>query len=196
MHEEPRPPPEERFHANVIGLGELVYDIVKKVNATGNFIINPELVKITICILDKLDHTTIIDTFIHKSTYNKSNEALPFEEHCWTKIHEKDKSFFLENAGEIFGDLQMNRVDAFSRMFGANDEHGNPIVPERDEEEIWEYFKSLVKITIKYIHEKRQPKLLRRGSEEIRRYEKDDFFSDVDIARHADLWKIQFHFPQ
>lgn len=194
MNQNTRPPPEERFHANVIGLGELIYDLVRKVNAKGHNLINPELVKLAVCLLGKLDHGAVINTFIHKSNNNARGELVPFEHHCWTKIKAHDRSFFLENAGEIFSDLPMNRVDAFSRMFSLVDSDGNPVVPEEDEAEIWDYFESLVKIAIKYIHNRRGPTLIRRGTEEIRRYNSDDFFSKVDIARHAELWNMDLEF--
>lgn len=196
MHQDSRPPPEERFHHNIIELGQVIHDLVEKVNSKGHKIINPEVVNFAVCILSKLNHVSVIDTFIRKSSYDEEGNPVPFKEHCWTKIRARDRKFFLENAGEIFSNLPSNRVDAFGRMFSLKDEDDNPVVPKEDEDEIWEYFESLVRISIKYVHQKRKPKLIRRGTEEIRRYEVSTFFSDINIAHHAENWSIELHYTQ
>lgn len=192
-----KPSPEERFHTNLVGLGELIFDLVTEVNAKGHNIINPEVVKLAVCLLYKLDHVTVINTFISGSNkLDKNGHPVPFEEHCWTKIKARDRSFFLDNAGVIFHELPCDRIDAFSRMFSITDADGNPVVAKEDENEIWEYFESLVKIAIKYIHFKRQPQLVRRGTEEIRRYKANNFLENVDLSQHAKHWDLTLEFPE
>lgn len=190
-----RPSHEERFHVNVVGLGHVICDLVKTVTRKGHTVVNPQLVDLAVCLLSKLDCVTVIETFIYKSNENEGEDTMQFEDHCWTKIKNRNRSFFIENAGEIFSDLPANRVDAFSRMFSMVDKDGKSMVPEDDENEIWDFFESLVKIAIKYIHSKRKPQLLRRGTEETRRYEDDTFFSKVDLSRHAECWEIDLVFP-
>ncbi len=191
-----KPSHEERFHVNVVGLGHVICDLVKTVEGKGHTVVNPHLVELAVCLLSKLDHTTVIETFIYKSNEKEGEDDMLFEDHCWTKIKNRNRSFFIENAGEIFSDLPANRVDAFSRMFSLVDKQGNSVVPEDDENEIWDFFESLVKIAIKYIHSKRKPQLLRRGTEETRRYQDDTFLSKVNLALHAECWKIDLVFPE
>jgi len=193
MEKSGSPSPEERFHTNVVGLGELLYDIVREVNNKGYQIITPQVIELAVRVLEKLDHTTVIHTFINKSHEKEGNTDL--KEHCWEKIRVRDRTFFLQNAGKIFSDLPMSRVNAFSQMFSLKDTDGNFVVSKEDEEEIWEYFESLVKIAIKYIHEKRQPILIRHESEEIRRYE-NTFFEEVDLSFHAKSWGIELEFNE
>lgn len=194
MEKTDKPSPEERFHANVVGLGELLYDIVKEVNGKGYEIVTPSMIELTVRVLEKLDHVTVIHTFISKSY--EGERIAEFKDHCWEKIRGRDRTFFLQNAGKIFSDLPMvptNSVNAFSKMFSLKDAEGNFVVSKEDEEEIWEYFESLVKIAIKYIHEKRHPVLIHRESEEIRRYE-NRAFENIDIVRHARSWGIDLEF--
>jgi len=190
MEKTGKPSPEERFHANVIGLGELLFDIVKEVNGKGYDILTPKAIEVAVRVLERLPHTSIINTFIKKS---HETEIKEFKDHWWEKIRGRERTFFLQNAGKIFSDLPMNQVNAFSKIFSLKDAEGNFVVSKEDEEEIWEYFESLVKIAIKYIHEKRHPILIRRASEETRRYE-FSLFDFVDIGEHAKAWEIDLKF--
>ena len=193
MEKSAKPLPEERFHANVVGLGELLHDIVKEVNEKGYEIVNPQVIELAVRVLEKLPPVTVIRTFISKS-HEEERERIPgLESHCWEKIRIRDRTFFLQNAGKIFSDLPMSRVNAFSKMFSLKDSEGNFVVSKEDEEEIWEYFESLVKIAINYIHEKRQPILIRHETEEIRRYEQRAF-ENVDITSHGKAWSMELEF--
>ena len=184
----------DRFHTNVIGLGELIHDVVKDVNSRGHFVVEPALVNLAVRILERLPSNSVIDTFIEESNTSKDGSPLTIEDHCWTKIKLRDRSFFINNAGEIFSGLPGDRIDAFSKMFGSFDSEGNPVVPSDDEDEIWLYFESFVKIAIKYIHENRKPVLIRRGSEETRKYQDESFFRSVDLRTHADRWGVVLDF--
>lgn len=188
--ENSKPSPEERFHANVIGLGELLFDIVKEVNSKGYNIMTPKAIEVAVRVLERLPHTSIINTFIKKS---HEKEIKEFKDHWWEKIRDRERNFFLQNAGTIFSDLPINQVNAFSEIFSLKDAEGHFVVSKEDEEEIWEYFESLVKIAIKYIHEKRHPILIRSASEETRRY-KVSLFDFVDVGEHAKAWGIDLEF--
>lgn len=188
------PSHEERFKANVVGLGDLILEIVKEVNDKGHFVVEPAVVNLTVRVLERLPSKAIISTFINKSNTAADGNVFSLEKHCWSKIRSRDRSFFVENAGEIFNGLPVERIDAFSKMFSAVDENGKPIVPEEDEEEIWEYFESFVKISIKYIHENRKPVAIRTGTEELRKYQDESFFADVNLLDHADNWNIALAF--
>ena len=80
-----KPSHEERFHVNVVGLGHVICDLVKTVEGKGHTVVNPHLVELAVCLLSKLDHTTVIETFIYKSNESEGEDDMPFEDHCWTK---------------------------------------------------------------------------------------------------------------
>lgn len=184
----------DRFHTNVVGLGELIYDVVKDVNSRGHFVVEPALVELTVRVLERLPSNSLIDTFIEKSNTSKNGSPLSIEEHCWTKIKVRDRSFFINNAGELFSGLPGDHIDAFRKMFQSFDSEGNTMVSSEDEDEIWLYFESFVKIAIKYIHGNRKPVMIRTGSEEMRKYQEESFFGDVDLLSHADKWGVVLEF--
>jgi hypothetical protein len=187
------PSAEERFKENVITLGSLICELVEDLQNRGHFVVNPSVVALAVAVLNELEPRSIINIFISKS--NDTVEGSTPIEHCWEKIRNRDRSFFLDNAGSIFSDLPSSRVDAFSKMFSSTDEKGNPLVCQENEDEIWDFFDSLVKISIKYIHENREPCLIRESHQEIRKYQRD-FFEDVDIGYHSKVWGINLTFPE
>ncbi|GAG94211.1 unnamed protein product, partial [marine sediment metagenome] len=70
-----KPSHEERFHVNVVGLGHVICDLVKTVEGKGHTVVNPNLVELAVCLLSKLDHITVIETFIYKSNENEGQET-------------------------------------------------------------------------------------------------------------------------
>jgi len=132
MENSSKPSPEERFHANVIGLGELLFDIVKEVNSKGYNIMTPKAIEVAVRVLERLPHTSIINTFIKKS---HEKEIKEFKDHWWEKIRDRERTFFLQNAGTIFSDLPINQVNAFSEIFSLKDAEGHFVVSKEDEEE-------------------------------------------------------------
>lgn len=185
----------QRFHTNAVGLGELIHDVVKDVNSRGHFVVEPAVVNIAVRILERISSNSVINTFIKKSNTDKCGNPFPLEDHHWTKIRLRDRNFFINNAGEIFSGLPGDRIEAFSKMFGSFDSEGNPVVSSEDEDEIWLYFDSFVKIAIKYIHENRNPVSITKGSEKTNKYLKEDFFPEVDLSSHAASWNINLTFP-
>jgi hypothetical protein len=189
--------PEERFYENVLGLSELIYDIVCDAKEKGFPVVSPEIIRFAISALSFLDKKSIIETFIDKSEHTCISCAgeRNFVNHCWNKIHAKDKDFFLKNTNVLFNQLPPNRVKIFGEMFSAKDEDGNPIVNPEDEEEVWEYFHSLVKIAIKYVHEQRDPIILNRDGKEQKGYTNlNNAFPEMEIEKHAQKWDIYLPF--
>jgi hypothetical protein len=191
------PSAEDRFHQNVLGLAELIYDIVCDVQEKGFPVVSPPILEFAIGILRGFSSKQVIETFICKAneaSVQTTEEEDCFEDHPFVKIYHQDRDFFLSNTNILFSQLPPDRVRLFGEMFSGKDESGNPIVPEEDEEEVWEYFKSLVRIALKYIHQQRQPILIREAHQEIRKYQRPDVFSDIDLARHATLWELNLPF--
>ena len=81
-------------------------------------------------------------------------------------------------------------VKPLTRMFDNLED----LRKHKDEDEIWLYFESFVKIAIKYIHGNRKPVMIRTGSEEMRKYQEESFFGDVDLLSHADKWGVVLEF--
>ena len=173
------PSHEQRFYENIIDLNELIYELICICYENGYKEIHPSLVKLVGNVLERFDKTKIIDNFI-----NYSNEY-------WDKIMIHDRSFFIDNARNIFQDLPIDKVDAFKILFTAKDKHNNSLITKEDENSIWDFFD---RICIKYIHDKREPKnkLTENGLKPIYTVK---FFPDIKLQKYSKHWNVSLQWP-
>lgn len=136
-------PPEERFKVNVITLSQLIYNVVCDAANRGFNIVDSKLIVIASGILAGYNNRIIIDNFIKRSYL------------CWGQILTKHRQFFSEKSDDIFRDLPMGKVSAFKQLFESKDKNGNPVISPEIEEQIWNFFHTFVKISIKYIYKER-----------------------------------------
>lgn len=178
------PPPEERFHQNVIGMSQLVYDLVDSAFRRGYKIINPNLVALCEGILSFWNKRSLIDGFIRHSHAH------------WDQIHRRDETFFERHAKDIFKGLPLDKVDAFKELFTLRDDHGQHVIKQDDRDAIWDFFGSLIKISIHYIHDNRKPKIRvdTTGSRQL--IYTQVFCNDIDLEHHARVWGVDRKFPQ
>lgn len=174
-----------RFHANIIALSDLIYDIVLDASKRGYETVSPTLVSLGRMALETFDRKWTIDGFIQHG-----------HEH-WDNIRNRNESFFEENAGNIFNGLPMNNVDAFKKLFTLKDEAGNFVVPQEDRESVWKFIECMIIICIKYVHEMREP-FTRKGEDgKIRKfYARGNFFEEItNLNHHAKIWNIKLEWP-
>ena len=159
------PSHEERFYRNVVDLTKLVYELITICSKHGATDIDPKLVDLAGMILSQINKVTIITNYIYYSHQH------------WDSMKERSRQYLMDNAKYIFRDLPMDKVDAFKILFTARDKNGQNIISRSDEEAIWKYFDSLVKISIKYVA--------------FRRKTEPDFFKNIDLQYHASKWGVQ-----
>ena len=127
----------DRFFSNAQGLFDLIYDFVFVANKRGIKTVEPEIVKFAgVVIFTALNKELVIKKFIEKS-YDH-----------WDKISKKDEMFFLDHAQDVFVGLPLEDVNAFRQLFIVPD-----ALTEDDKDTLWEYFESLIRISIIYLHE-------------------------------------------
>jgi hypothetical protein len=126
---------------NVEGLFQLISELVNSAYQSGHKIVSPYLVNFAGFILFKLDKEYVIKTFIEKSHKH------------WGQIRLKDEDFFITSAGKVFAGLPMDSVNAFKELFLLKMSNGERFVSDDDRDAIWEYFESLVRISIHYLQE-------------------------------------------
>lgn len=158
-------PAEERFHTNIVGFGNLAFQLISDANAAGFKTINPKLVELACTIINRYNNIEIIDNFIYFSHPSEIKQyeltknggaqatitlnALSMENH-WDKIYVRNENYFIEHANKIFSKLPMNNVNLFKDLFELKDSNGNQVINENDRNLIWDYFDSFVNISIKY----------------------------------------------
>ena len=177
-------PPEDRFHRNVLDLTTFIQDLVGNVFDRGYDIINPNIIGLVSGFLKGYDKTKLIRNFI-KYSYPH-----------WDQIRIKDNEFFNENAMEIFRDLPINNINAFQALNNLKDERGDKVICDDDREAVWDFFHSLVKISIKYIHQNRSPAIRTDSHGNKRPVYMDHFMDEVELELHAKLWRIELEFSR
>lgn len=133
-----------RFFDNITDLSEYTFDLVSNLFNSGVKIVNPSVVKLASCVVEGLDKDKLITGYIMHSYKH------------WNQIKDHNRYFFSKDGCDIFGKLPLNSVQAFRDLFTLKKEDGTHVVDGEDADILWEYFESLCKIGIKYIHNKRK----------------------------------------
>lgn len=176
------PSHEERFHNNMIDLGKLLHELISTCYDRGITIVNPVLVPMAMTYVEGMEKRKVIENFIERS------------KHVWDKILQRDESFFAENTQQLFMDLPNDAVKAVATLFTARDKEGKYIISEDDREAIWVFFDSFLKICIKYIHDKREPKVktdngVRKLMYRVRYQDK------IDLLDYAKRYNLELKWP-
>lgn len=152
--------PAQRFKSNIKGLTSLLIDTIKVCSENNYSIISPYMLQAASAIMELYDDDLIINTFINSSYRG------------WSSVLRKDPNYFLENSKNIFGNLPVNVGECIDKLINAP----CTIVPTDDKNLIWEYFHSLVKISIRHIHEQRK--------------KDSQSFKEIDIDSISREWKV------
>jgi hypothetical protein len=131
----------ERFILNARGLFNLISELVENAHKQGFKIVNPKLVGFAGIVLFNIDKSFVINKFIEKSHLH------------WDKILNKDDTFFFENASDVFVGLPTDKINAFKDLYSLKNQDGTNFVEDDDKDALWEYFESLVRISITYLLE-------------------------------------------
>jgi len=178
------PPEEERFMANVLDLIDLVHELATICWDAGRKDINPQLVLMAEGFLESYDPVKLIEIFIGHSYPH------------WSKINDREETFFIENAHLIFQHLPVDtsNINAFKIFFTATNDEGEHIIVQDDRDAIWHIFDSLVKICIKYIHRVRGVKLV-KTKDGLRPAYKLKKFPQIKVREQARIWNIELPIP-
>jgi hypothetical protein len=151
----------ERFFMNVEGLFQLVSELVNTSYQSGYKIVSPYLVNFAGFVLFKMDKEFVLRSFIEKSHKN------------WNQILIRDEEFFVNSAGKVFAGLPLDSVNAFRDLFLLKTNSGERFVSEDDRDAMWDYFDSLVRISIHWLQENpEQNKWFMDMDELIRKWKK------------------------
>ena len=172
-------PDEERFAANANILGKAILQAITELYNKGYQTVPPLLVQIAVGVIASYDKHQLIQGFIENSHAK-----------CWDSIRERDEEFFVENVGTVFRYLPTQQVDLFKDLYMTRDKDGKPVITDMLKTQIWNLFDSMIKISIKYIHNQRGPYADANGQ-----HYKCDFYEDIDIRTHAEKWRLTLNFP-
>lgn len=173
----------DRFYDNMIDLYSLIHELISICYEKGYTQVNPNMVQLVGTFLQAYDRNKIIDNFIE------------YSHDYWYDIISRDEKSICNNIKHIFRDLPSDKVDAFRVLYEARDKQGNRIVDKEDIDAIWDFFDSLIKICVKYIHDKRNPNMKKCDDGKLKPVYKNAFFRDIKIQDYAKRYKIELTFP-
>jgi hypothetical protein len=174
---------EVRFYDNMLGLTQLIQELTTACWEAGHEIIPPITLTIAEQYLKTYDKNKLVYNFID------------FSHKYWNEIKDRDENFFIEHANEIFRDLPLDKVNLFATLFTSKDKEGKYVIEIADREAIWEYFESLVKIGIKYLHRVRGPKI-KQMPNGIKSVYEHPILQHVELKKHAKRWNVKLEgFP-
>lgn len=179
-----KPSEEERFMTNVLDLTDLVHELATICWDAGRKDINPQMVLFAEKYLESYDKISLIEVFI-KHSYKH-----------WDQIKDRNETFFVENASEIFQYLPVDskNINALRLFFTATTDDGEHIIVQDDRDAIWNIFDSLVRICIKYVHKARGFKLV-KTPKGLRPAYKTRKFPDIKVRELARQWEITLPIP-
>ena len=169
----------ERFYENLIDFGRLITELVSICHEKHVNVIHPTLLQIGIDYVAGMDKVKIIENFIESS------------KGVWDKIVNRDETFFSEkqNGEKLFVGLP-NVVEHIYVLLTSRDEDGLPLITDEDKMAVWNYADSWLRICIRYIHDKRKPKLVPTADGRYERKYSVRYQADLKILPYAEHYGV------
>jgi hypothetical protein len=141
--------------------------------------LNVDLIKNVVLNKDKF---YLIKTFIETS--------YPY----WDNIKSKNDDFFINNSDKIFGEYaKYDELNSIKVIFGKNAQ-GNPAVDNETKDSLRPFFNSLIKISIRYIFECKEPNIERieeDGKKKVKISYKSNAYPHIRVLDVAKLWGVE-----
>jgi hypothetical protein len=96
-------------------------------------------------------------------------------------MESRNLQLMLEKSFLLFEEIGEDKIEEIARLVSKKNVEGG-----EDVERAWKILESLVRVSLRYIHEKRQPVLVN----EAMQYKEPDFFSQIDLHRYANLYRL------
>ena len=168
----------DKFKTNIIALLDIIHELLEDFSKRADIKINPQLVMLGKSFINTCSSSMIIDTFIDKS----------FEH--WDRIKTRDEKFFVENCDTIFGDIPLLDTSILKTIYETTDRKGSQLLSDDDKETLWKFFESMVKLSLKHIHEQREPVLKMVENRNEKLYSKK-LYDYVNLSEHSKIWSVE-----
>lgn len=173
---ESKPSDEERFSRNIIDVVRVIKELITICYSEGKTLIKPSLITLAQAALESYDKNALIENFIS------------FSFKFWDQILNKEDRFFIDNSESIFAGLPVNHVNAFRELFEVK-EDGKCIITDDEKNCVFLYFISFVKISLHYIHKKREPVIVIKNDKKIKLW-KNKYKSEIRLVHYAKLFDV------
>jgi hypothetical protein len=165
-------PPEERFKERLIQFIEYTKSLVVEANEHGiETPVSPFILDLSVNFIGKEDADKIITTFVLRSFQN------------WHRIHKHDLPFMKGEGLKSFYGIPEKNLKDFTALFDVVKPNGEKLLTPEAEAKLWEFFESLVRISVCYVHMQRKP-------DPVTKKYTANFFPDMKVKAQVELWKI------
>jgi hypothetical protein len=166
------PPPEERFKRRLIEFIEFTKSVIVEGTAAGiQTPVSPLIMDLSKAFIEKEDAGKIVTTFTIRSLKS------------WDRIKSHDVEY-IKNAGtSVFDGVPQKSVEDFKSLYDVKRPDGTKLFNETIEAGVWDYFESLVKLAVCYVHKERCPDPV------TKKYTKN-FFPDMKVKSEVERWGI------
>lgn len=189
-------PEEVRFFANTKQLLGILRKHFEELNKNGYTTITTQKIDIGLAVFETMDKHYVIHRFIKFTHAN------------WDQIHARNSDFFINNSSQVFSAMSKENFNILNELFTLKDAKGKPVVTEELKNLVLDFFSTMVKCSIKYIHKNRSP-----YSFEGQNFYENEFLLfpslcavdannipiptivPVNIDHHISMWKVKVDFP-
>ena len=166
------PPPEERFKSRLIDFIEFTRNLISDANNAGiNTPVSPLIFDLGKAFIEKEDAGKIVQTFTIRSLKN------------WDKIKSRDIGYIKGEGMSFFNGVPPAHLKACSDLHDVLRPDGTKLFNESVNDIVFDYFDSLVKLSVCYAHIQRCPDPV------TKKYTKN-FFPDMKIKSEVERWGI------
>jgi hypothetical protein len=164
--------PQERFKERLVQFIDFTKSLVIEANEHGiETPVSPLILDISKNFIGKEDSDKIITTFILRSFQN------------WDRIRNHDLPFMKGEGLKSFYGIPEKNLKDFTALFDVVKPDGTPLLSPPVEEKLWDFFESLVRISVCYVHCQRKP-------DPVTKKYTANFFPDMKVKAQVELWKI------
>lgn len=165
-------PPEERFIERVCQFCEFFKGVLEDAKKDDiDTPASPFVMDLIKNFVKKEDPHKAITTFILRSYKSWDNAVV------------RDKNYFRTDALSCFAGIPQSSVESFNGLFDLRKSNGELLVSEEIQANLWDFFDSLIKTSIVYIHQQRKP------DPSTKKYTQA-FFPEISVKNEVTRWRI------
>ena len=166
-------PPEQRFVEKVCSFCEFFKQVLEQAQTEGlETPASPFIMDIVKNFIKKEDPHKAITTFILRS------------HESWERAQLREKDYFRKDALNFFQGIPSTSVESFNGLFDMKKKNGELLIDESMQGRLWEFFDSLITVSIIYVHQQRAP------DAETKKYTKS-FFPGIKIRDMVQKFQIE-----
>jgi hypothetical protein len=165
-------PPQERFKERVIQFCDFFKNVLEEAIANKIDVpASPFIMDIVKNFIKKEDSDKAITTFILRSYKS------------WDRALNREKDYFRSDGLSAFAGIGKEHIDSFNSLFDVKKADGTLLIDDNIQEGLWQLFDSLIKTSICYVHQQREP------CPTTKKYTKP-FFPEIKIKSLVEAWQI------